>query len=178
MGRRVNKGDLAAVFGVSLTTIGGWVRRGCPFLVAGSKTVPWEFDTAAVARWREQQAAIAAQGDTSDLDIDEAKRRKLAAEAALAEIDLARARGEVVEIEQVAEVIGEQFSALRARLMAMPSKVAPLVIGVGDLGEVREVIDDHVRDALAELSGFGDADGGDPEDDADGGDLEPAEAEA
>jgi phage terminase Nu1 subunit (DNA packaging protein) len=181
MGQRVNRSDLASVFGVSLPTINAWVKRGCPVVQRGRKGKPWEFDTADVANWREQQAAEAAVGDTSKLDIDEAKRRKEAADAALKELELARLRNEVVSVSLIADVIGDQFSTCRARLLALPAKAAPLVIGHEDLSQVRDILEQQVRDALAELSGYdGDAAGDDAAEDpeADADEPSPSDAEA
>jgi len=87
-------GEVAELFGVNDRTIRLWVRRGCPFLQKGGRGGrAWQFETSDVIGWREQQAAIAAVGDTAKLDVEEARRRKLAAEAVLSELELAKAKG-------------------------------------------------------------------------------------
>lgn len=50
--RTGNKADLANWFGVSLTTVDQWLRRGCPFLDRGERGKQWRFDFLAVAKWR------------------------------------------------------------------------------------------------------------------------------
>ena len=151
-GRLVNMGDLSHLWGVALNTVKAWVRRGCPVVARGGRGREWQFDTAAVAQWREEQAAAAAVGDTSAIDLEEARRRKEAALAAMAELDLAKRRGEVVEIEAIADIVGEEYTRLRARLLAIPVKLAPLMEAASNLAERREIISSAISECLAELS--------------------------
>jgi len=151
-GRLVNRSDLAEFFGVSLPTVTSWVKRGCPYVQAGGKGREWRFNTHEVAEWREQQAYANAVGSSSDWDLEEARRRREAAEAALKEMELAKARGEVVEIEAVADIVGDDYSRVRARLLSIPPKCAPLAIRAESVMEIREILDDGIRAALDELS--------------------------
>lgn len=48
---------LAEWFGVSVPSVDGWLRRGCPHVQKGDKGRPWVFDILEVARWRFGQAA-------------------------------------------------------------------------------------------------------------------------
>jgi phage terminase Nu1 subunit (DNA packaging protein) len=147
----VSKGDLATTLGVAINTVTGWVRRGCPYVEKGGKSKPWIFNTADVVKWREEMAAQAAVGDTSKLDIEEARRRKEAAQAAMIELDLAKRRGEVVEIEEVADAVGDDYANLRAKLLSLPTKLAPQVAGLEDLAKCKAIIEKGVHDALEEL---------------------------
>ena len=151
-GQEVNQTGLADTFGVSLPTVRAWVRRGCPVVQRGAKGKQWVFNTADVAQWREDEAAAAAVGDTSKMDMDEARRRNEAAKAAMAELDLAKRRGELIEIEAVAEHVGEEYSRLRAKLLALPVKLAPMLENAESLQERREIIEDAIVECLAELT--------------------------
>lgn len=63
MGQKVNRSELAAAFGVALTTVDVWVRGGCPFDQRGSgKGKPWVFDIADVHNWHLQRARSEAGG--------------------------------------------------------------------------------------------------------------------
>jgi terminase small subunit / prophage DNA-packing protein len=154
-GMQLTKGDLARFFDVALPTVTSWVRKGCPYVEKGSKSKAWIFDTAAVAGWREEQAAQNAVGDTASLDIEEARRRKLAAEAAMVELDLAKRRGEVIEIEEVAGVVGDDYANVRAKLLSLPTKLAPQLIGIEDPAECKALIERGVSEALEELTADG-----------------------
>jgi len=50
--RTGNKADLANWFGVALTTVDQWLRRGCPYLQRGERGKQWKFDFLAVSKWR------------------------------------------------------------------------------------------------------------------------------
>ena len=50
--RRTNKAGIAELFGVHVSTVDAWIRRGCPAIRRGSLSKPWEFDALAVMRWR------------------------------------------------------------------------------------------------------------------------------
>lgn len=65
--RRCNKADLAQLFGVHLSTIDGWIRRGCPAIRRGSLSQPWEFDALDVMRWRFEKDAPRAPVDPDQM---------------------------------------------------------------------------------------------------------------
>ena len=101
------------------------------------------------------------------VSIDVARQRKTAAEAELAEIELAKARADVVGIEDVAKQWDTILTGVRTRLLAMPTKVAPMVAPETDQSLVKEVIEDAVHTALGELAaGLSDDTGGDAKPDA------------
>jgi len=154
-GIEISKADLAQYVGVSLTTITNWVRQGCPYLAKGTKGKAWIFNSAEVMTWREEKIAQNAIGDTASLDIDEARRRKLAAEAAMMELDLAKRRGEVIEIDAVAAVVGDDYANVRAKLLSLATKLAPQLIGIDDLAGCKALIERGVSEALEELTADG-----------------------
>ena len=154
-GMELSKADLARMYGVSLPCIGQWIGKGCPFVSKGGPGKQWVFNSADVLAWREDQVAQQAMGDTRSLDIEEARRRKMAAEAALVELDLAKRRGEVIEIEEVAGVVGDDYANVRAKLLALPTKLAPQLIGAEDLAECKSLIERGVAEALEELTADG-----------------------
>ena len=92
MGWEVNRAELAEVFGVTPPTVTAWVERGCPYIAGGRKGRAWLFDTAAVGRWRQQQAREAVQTPTATVSLEEAQRRREAALAELAELELEERR--------------------------------------------------------------------------------------
>ena len=50
-GVELSRAQLAQVFGVALTTVDAWVRRGCPVIERGRRGVAYRFDSAAVFEW-------------------------------------------------------------------------------------------------------------------------------
>ena len=150
-----NKADVARFMGVSVNTVTQWVGKGLPYIQKGGAGKSWVFDMPEVVAWREEQIALAAVGDTASLDIDEARRRKLAAEAALAEIEVSKKRGEVVEIEAVADAVGDDYANVRAKLLSLPTKAAPQLAIIEDSAEAQGVLEKLVHEALEELTADG-----------------------
>jgi len=150
-GQRVNQADLAAIFGVSTVSVRAWERKGCPVDEKGSKGRSSFYNTAAVARWREEQAALAATGDTNAMDMDEARRRKVAAEAALAEMELATKRGEYVLVEEVGQIVEAEYSTIRANFLSMPGDIASDLEHMQS-AEIEELLATKVSEILNELA--------------------------
>jgi len=153
-GRVVSQTDLAAIMGVSAMTIRAWERKGMPVARKGSRGKPGQYNTADVIRWRGEQAALAATGDTNAMDMEEARRRKTAAEAALAEMDLALRRGELVEVDTVGRLVAEEYATVRANLMAMPGEMAPDLEHLSVL-EIEELLGTKVTEILDALTADG-----------------------
>lgn len=151
----LTKSDLARMFGKSLPGIQLWISKGCPYVTKGGGGKQWVFDSAEVSAWREAQVILQAQGDTKSLDIDEARRRKLAAEAAITELELAKLRGDVIEIDAVAAVVGDDYANVRAKLLSMATKLAPQLLGTDDLPQCKALIERCVYEALEELTADG-----------------------
>ncbi len=148
----VTQGELAAFYGVDYRTIPQWVKRGCPIKSKGGRGKSHTFDSVAVARWREEQIAAALAGDQETQDAEELKRRKLAGETTLIEIDVLKARGEVVLIDDVVREYTDAVLACKAHLRNIPLRVAPLVVGETDETRIKDVILSEIDSALDELA--------------------------
>jgi len=148
-GIEVNKAGLAETFGVTLPTVNAWMKKGAPFIEMGGAGKQWLLNTADISRWREQQAMVNAIGDSRDMDFDEARRRKTAAEASMAELELAVQKGELVEIESVADTVGQDYANCRAKLLNITARL------IGELTQDQcDMIDGEIREALTELAAY------------------------
>lgn len=148
-GQKVSRRDLAAVFGVSLPTVDAWVRQGCPFDQRGGRGKEWTFDTADVARWREERAAQDAGGEETQ-DIDKLKLRKLRAETQAAELQLMKDKGLVAPLDQVERTLSRALAEVQSNLRGrMITRLVTQLIGETDerrfkriaLAEVDEVLE-------------------------------------
>ncbi|MBP0440676.1 terminase small subunit [Tianweitania sediminis] len=172
-GRLVSQVELAQLCGVKTTTIRVWERKGCPIHSKGSAGKASAYNTADVMRWREEQAALAATGDTNAMDMEEARRRKTAAEAALAEMELAIKRGEYVLVDEVGAVVESEYATIRANFSSMPGDIA------GDLehlqaSEIEELLATKVSEILNELSADSEFASEDPAQEGESGGTEAA----
>ena len=72
----------------------------------------------------------------------------------LAELDLKLKQDQLVEVDQVGDHLDKIFSAVRQRLLATPSKIAPLVHAEESVGGARIVLESAVFEVLDEISEY------------------------
>lgn len=152
-GRNVNRTELAEINGVSMPTVDDWVSRGCPVVQRGGRGRAWVFNTAEVRSWRDDD--IRAQtSHTENASKDELLLRKLAAETEQAELDLAKAKEQVVPVEQYERALTKAFGEVRAGLRnVLPQRAARRLMGESDETRFKDVLReevDHVLEALAD----------------------------
>ena len=82
-----------------------------------------------------------------------AKIRQASADAELKEIAISEQKGELVPIEVVMKVYGENITNIRAKILAMPTKIAPELVGK-DLAAIQAKIKHEVYDLLKELADY------------------------
>ena len=58
------------------------------------------------------------------------------------------------EASEVKRVMNNAISGFKGQLLTMPYKLAPLVIGIDNLGEIQEIISDNINAVLQELSEY------------------------
>lgn len=150
-GQQCNKGELCAIFGVSPPTVDGWIRNGCPIVQRGARGVAATFNTADVARWLRDRARDEGAG-TSQADEAELKRRKLAAETALSELELAKARGDVAPLDQVERMVSRAFAEVRAGMRNIPGRVVATLIGETNERQFKKVLLEEIDQALEALA--------------------------
>ena len=85
---------------------------------------------------------------------DEARTRKVNAEAELAELELKKVHGELVIAEDVVSAWNDVLGALKAKLLSIPTKGAPIVSAETNTGACKAVLEDLINEALEELSNY------------------------
>jgi hypothetical protein len=63
-------------------------------------------------------------------------------------------QGELVSREEIITEGVRLVKAFRDRMLALPTKVAPLVIGMDDIDVIKAILDKYVYESLEELSRF------------------------
>jgi phage terminase Nu1 subunit (DNA packaging protein) len=151
---QVNRAELADILGCSLPTITSKVQRGMPYLQRGQRGKEWTFDTADVFNWEKDQAIKDTVGDFTAVSEDEMKMRKLAAETGKAEIELAKARGEVAPLHDMEIAWRDSVLEFKARIRLLPSRVAGQMVGLDNETEIKAVLLDEVDQSLTVLSEY------------------------
>ncbi|WP_323119992.1 terminase small subunit [Burkholderia alba] len=161
----VNRAGVADVFGVALTTVDAWVRAGCPVIQRGGRGVEWQFNTADVVRWREDERVRQMAGDVPD-DEGKLRCRKLAAETLTAELDLSKARGEVAPVADFERVTAKLLTTIRTNMLNVPARTVLRLLGETDEAAFKTVLRDEIVTAL-EQSADADFDPSDDDSDVD-----------
>jgi len=137
---------LEAELGANRRKLGQVLAKVAPDEVKGARK-KWLMRTAVAAL---HDGGSRNAGDEPTL---EDENRRLARErAGKAEMDNAVRRGELVEKANVDAAVIGAFTRVRARLLALPSKAAPIVTQTDEPAEAEAVLRQHVTDALRELS--------------------------
>jgi hypothetical protein len=114
----------------------------------------WKFDTAASVEWLRQRERQSALGEIATIDEGEAKRRKIAAEAAMAELELAKAEEQAIGLQDFAKAWAGMIGSARAKLLGLGSKLGPGLAIIEDAAECSSIVDAGISEALQELSEF------------------------
>jgi len=80
------------------------------------------------------------------------RERLAAAQAEKVEAENRVRRGELVEIEQTATVWDDVVIATRAKMLSLPSKLAPQLVRQSDPNVIARALSDEIDHALAELA--------------------------
>jgi phage terminase Nu1 subunit (DNA packaging protein) len=99
------------------------------------------------------KALLAHQADKGETtDIQAEKLRKLRAEASLAELELAKARGEVAAIEDFERVQQHCYAIIQANMLNVPRRVVPSIIGSTDETQMTAALTREIKQVLADAA--------------------------
>lgn len=87
-------------------------------------------------------------------DYDQARTRKMNADAEMAEMELAQARLKLCNTEDVVKAWADVLNACRAKMLSLPTKIAPIVATEDDASVIKQIIEDQIYEALNELSNY------------------------
>lgn len=92
--------------------------------------------------------------EVSALTYEEARTRKITAEAEIAELELARIRGTLCLTEDVVKAWENVLHACKAKFLSLPTKIAPIVANETDVAIIKDHLEGAIREALAELANY------------------------
>lgn len=160
--------DAAQALGVTAQTIRNWCDAGCPHVPgARGRTNPTTVHLGEVMQWRlERENRNAARGpDGNAYNLEAAKAAEMHFRAIRREAEARRDLGSLIAVDDIAEVIEQEFQGVRSRLNSIPARLAVKISAVTDAAVARAMISDAISDALAHLSdsdGVARRAGGDP----------------
>lgn len=143
----VNRAKLAEIFDVALTTIDAWVKKGCPVVQRGARGVEWSFNTADVARWREDERARQAAGTVPD-DREKLDLRRAQADTLRAELELAKAREEVAPVSEFEKATARLMATIRTNMLNIPQRAVLRLLGEANETVFKKVLREEITLAL------------------------------
>jgi phage terminase Nu1 subunit (DNA packaging protein) len=147
----ITHSEAARRLGMTQQSVGTWASKpGAPVVMRkGKRYCVWPQFPA----WHREQI----MRPQKPADMDDAKIRKLAAEAELAELALEVQRGTLIPLDRHEQALLEFAGNIRAQLLTAPSRYAPRIVGLDTLPQAQALLDAMVRDVLQSVA---DGDGG------------------
>ena len=142
---RISIAEAAKRLGMTKQAIGQWADKAPADAVelrGGRRYLRWP----AFPVWYRQRLS-----STAPENFEKARARKMAAEAELTELELARVRGEQVPVDAVRKTMGQLAAKLRSQLLAVPGRYSARIVGIASLPEAQRALDLAMRDVLNEL---------------------------
>ena len=148
---KLSKSALAKTLHKPVKVIDDWVNAGLPHgRTAGGH---YAFDLAEVFAWREQRSTPKRPG-VIDLDQERARLAKERANKIAFENELVR--GNYFHVADVDKAWVEITTVVRTKILALPTKLAPVLAVEMDPAKCNEIIRSAIYDALDEIATSGD----------------------
>jgi len=150
--RILNAERLAVFFNLTKQRVHQLVAEGMPRELRG------KYDLDKCAQWyiRYLQSVIEKKAIPMDdgeyASEHKEKIRKMRLEADLKEIDLAQRRGQLIAIGDVDKEMSELVLTTKARLMSVPARLAPELVGENSRVMIQAKLDKSLREALGQLA--------------------------
>lgn len=149
----MTKVEVAEHYGVDPRTVNNWIAAGLPIKVKSGKGGSGHiFDSREVSKWKEARAIDLAVGNTDLMSTDEARRKKLSAEAALMELELAKKQGLVIDLEEVERELSNKFASLRAAVRRIPDRTVMSIVGLKDETAIKQILLEEIDQVLNMLA--------------------------
>lgn len=100
------------------------------------------------------KVGIDAEEGSDKANLDKEKYLHEKAKREKAELILGEMKGELHDAAIVEEVMSDMLSNFRSKLLSIPSKTAPILLGINDIPEIQEILEEKIFEALQELSDY------------------------
>lgn len=144
----MSQADLARILPLTTRQIRNLEADGLPHRADGNRK--WYPIPEAVVWWRDREVAAALAG-VQVSDLDRIKERKLEAEAAAKELELAERRGQLMRAAAARHTWAAVLTRLRSKVISFMGALAPQMVGLENPREAKAILDRAMNELLAEL---------------------------
>lgn len=128
------------------------VSQGLPRAGDGAKArYPWP----EIYHWTIKREREKAKEEARPKTMDEARQRREAAEAQIAELTLGERQGSLCSVASFEQAQAATHTRIRGQCLAFPSKFGPQCVGLATIPEAVAVLEGGINDLLADLRGDG-----------------------
>ncbi len=146
----VGSKEAAMLLGITPQHFFGLIKaHRVPYEQRGKPGTPWRFNRNELLRWWGEYQERATSPNAKKHG--DHRERKAAAEAEMAEIQLAQIKRELIPVAEIMPPIERRLTVLRQQLLAVPSKLGP-VCNPSDPDLARKTLDEGIRQLLDEFS--------------------------
>jgi len=127
----LGRAELAEALRVTPMRITKWASMGMPVAFRGGRGVESKYNLQAVLAWRSQQQNLVVGGGdapSTSLNLGEERARLARAQTARTMLDIAKRRRELLPRDEVVRDGKAVIGAVRAKLLAMPSRLVQMGI--------------------------------------------------
>lgn len=165
MSEWLSQKELASRLGLSSRQIANLAKEGLPKRSRKGKV---EYEWPAANCWYLERKIAEAVAKITPPEPDDARARLDTVRARLAELELAEREQKLVTVAYMEQQVSAIAQQLRASLLAIPAKYAPLLVGRQSIPEAQVKLEMLVSETLAAMSEIGDDDALDPDNDGAG----------
>jgi len=154
-GRKQTVAEAAEVLSLHPETVREFIREGCPASKQGNS---FRVDAPEVAAWMKSTGHTGKQGRPSQSDspdLEAARLRKENALAAKYELQTARERGQLVEVEALQQWLIRNLTTTKNYMLGIPAKAVVLMVG-RNTAEQHSILETLIREALETTANLAD----------------------
>ena len=98
------------------------------------------------------------ESSSANIDLKDAKLKKetekITKDIELKSLKISELKNELHSAEIVKKVMTTMLTNLKGKLLAVPNKIAPLVVACDNLGDIQDIVLSSIEDVLLELSDY------------------------
>ena len=121
------------------------IEDGAPSVIRG------KIDIFQACKWLIGYYRALAKGQGS-LSLTDERTRLTKITADRKELQLKEEKGELINTMEAMEAWGIVCQAIRSKVLSMPSKLAPLILGIKTISEIKEITEKFMREVLTEIA--------------------------
>lgn len=142
-----NRTETSQVFGISFPTIDQWVKDGCPHKRVGRNVI---FVFSEVFKWR--LGRVTGEISSEKIELTEERAKLAKAQRERIEMEMAERGGELCEVAEVRAKTYDHLRTFRDGMMALPPRLAPLLVGATDQHTIERTLSREMRTVCDQLA--------------------------